>query len=71
MASACVHTLHNTITVLSQLQSDPSYRCLVAYGNHGMPVISVHVYTVLSLETLFCKYFHKVHIMEKMTVEVL
>jgi len=45
--------------VLSQLQSEPSYSRLVAYVNHGIPVILVHLYTVLNQEMLFCKYFHK------------
>jgi hypothetical protein len=45
--------------VLSKLQSEPSYSRLVDYGNLGIPVILVHLYTILNLETLFCKYFHK------------
>jgi len=56
MDSACVYKLCKTITVLSQLQSEPSYSPLVACGNHGIPV---HLYTVLNSEKLFCKYFHE------------
>jgi hypothetical protein len=59
MTSFCVHTLWNTIDVLPHLQSEPSCSRLVAYGNHGIPAISVHFYTVLNLEMLFYKYFHK------------
>jgi len=59
MASACMHTLCKTINVISQLQSEPSYSRLIAYSNHGIPVILVHLYTVFNLEMLFCKHFHK------------
>jgi hypothetical protein len=50
------------------MQSQPSYSHLVACGKYGIPV---HLYTVLNLEKLFCKYFTKVHMMEKKALEVL